>query len=46
MTEYSITCNKCDYRKTTSSYERAKELLYEHHIPTEHRPFIDEIEDD
>jgi hypothetical protein len=39
---FVVDCDRCDYRETTKSYDRAKDLSYNHHIPTGHRPMIKE----
>ena len=39
---FIVTCDRCDYEEDTESYERAKDLVEHHHIPTGHRPVIDE----
>jgi hypothetical protein len=39
---FKVDCDRCDYSERTESYERAKDLKYNHHIPTGHNPIIKE----
>lgn len=42
MSQYTVECDRCDYREGTDSYERARDLVDQHHIPTGHHPAIEE----
>ncbi|UBF23303.1 hypothetical protein M1M40_gp25 [Halorubrum tailed virus 29] len=39
---FTVSCDRCDFEERTRSYERAKDLVDQHHIPTGHHPTIEE----